>query len=543
MKPLDPRLFRSARSTAPYLAVSVVLGAVTAVLVVAQAALMATALARVIERRGADGLTPPLVALAAVVAARATTAWARDVVGHRASAMVKSQLRRQIVARAVDLTADPTQTTRRAEVASLAGSGLDALDGYFANYLPQLVLAVVVPLVVLLQLVRTDLTATVTVVLTLPLIPVFMVLVGFATESANAKRWSALERLSHHFLDVVEGMPTLRSFGRGRAQGDLVRASTDRYRSTTMATLRVAFLSSLILEVLATLSVALVAVGVGLRMVDGDLDLRTGLLVILLAPEAYLPLRQVGAHYHASAAGLAAAEQAFALLDAPVITSAGSSQVPAAPWMVHLDGISVLHPGRHRAAPDRASLTVRSGEVVCITGASGSGKTSLLAVLLGLRQPATGRVMISSVGPDPTSVSLADVDRSEWHRRIAWVDQVPYVASGSLADNVRISRPGARDAEVLDALAAVGLSLPLDREVGDGADLSAGERRRMGLARALLRQADLLVLDEPTAGLDEIAEAEVLGAVRRAAEAGSAVVMVSHRAAAIAAADRSVALS
>ena len=189
---------------------------------------------------------------------------------------------------------------RRSEVAALAIGGLDALDDYFGKYLPQLVLAVVVPVIVVVQLGLVDATAAVTVVLTLPLIPVFMALVGRTTEASNRSRWRALSRLSHHFLDVIEGMPTLRSFGRGAAQVQQVRISTDRYRSTTMATLRIAFLSSLVLELLATLSVALVAVGVGLRLVDGGLDLRTGLFVIVLAPEAYLPLRQVGAHYHAS---------------------------------------------------------------------------------------------------------------------------------------------------------------------------------------------------------------------------------------------------
>lgn len=541
MKPVDPRLFRYARSSVSHLAITVLLGTVTAVLVVAQAGLLATGVAHVIDRRGTRGLAPVLVALGLVVLGRAATAWAQEVAAHRASAAVKSQLRRQLTAQAVQVAADPTQSGRRAEIAALAGGGLDALDGYFAKYLPQLVLAVVVPAVVLLQLFRTDLTATLTVAFTLPLIPVFMVLVGKATEAANARRWDALARLSHHFLDVVEGMPTLRAFGRGRAQEDLVRASTDQYRTTTMATLRIAFLSSLILETLATLSVALVAVGVGLRLVDGELDLRTGLLVILLAPEAYLPLRQVGAHYHASAAGLAAADAAFTLLEQPVALQAGVDALPDGPLEVHLAGVSVRHAGRARPAPDRADVTLRSGEVICLSGASGTGKTTLLAVLLGLRAPDDGEVVVTA---GASAHRLGELQLDDWRRALAWVDQTPYLFQGTLADNLRIAAPSASDQVLRAALGRAGLTMPLDRPVGEhGDELSAGERRRVGLARALVRGARLLVLDEPTAGLDAATEDDVLQAVRSEAERGAAVLLVSHRPAALAMADRVVTLS
>lgn len=541
MKPVDPRLFRYARSSVSHLAITVLLGSATAVLVVAQAGLLATGVARIIQRRGTDGLGPLLVALGIVVALRAAVSWGQEVAAHRASAAVKSQLRQQLVRHAVQVAADPTQGARRSEVATLAGGGLDALDGYFAKYLPQLVLAVIVPVVVLTQLLRTDLVATITVALTLPLIPVFMILVGKATEASNARRWDALARLSHHFLDVVEGMPTLRAFGRGKAQVELVRASTDQYRTTTMATLRIAFLSSLILEVLATLSVALVAVGVGLRLVHGDLDLRTGLLAILLAPEAYLPLRQVGAHYHASAAGLAAADAAFTLLEQPVADSPATGAVPDGALVVQLSGISVRHPGREVPAPDGAELTIRSGEVVCLAGPSGSGKTTLLAVLLGLRTPDEGVV---TVGEGATAVPLSTLSLAAWRASIAWVDQTPYLFQGTLADNLRIASPTATDEELREALDRAGLAIALDRPVGQhGDEFSAGERRRVGLARALVRHAPLVVLDEPTAGLDNDTEADVLLAVGEEARRGAAVLLVSHRPAAMPAADRVVMLS
>ena len=540
MKPLDPRLLRYARATVAHLAVAVVLGIVTALLVIAQADLLARGIAGVVEAGGRTAdLTGILGWLALVVAARAAVAWARDAGAHRASARVKSQLRRQIVARAA-AQAPGGGGPGRAEVATLATRGLDALDAYFGTYLPQLVLALIVPVAVLARLATADTTATVTVALTLPLIPVFMVLVGLATHAASRRRWRALERLSHHFLDVVAGLPTLKAFGRAKAQAEAIRRSTDRYRTTTMGTLRIAFLSSLVLELLATLSVALVAVGVGLRLVHGDLDLQTGLLVIVLAPEAYLPLRQVGASHHASAEGLAAAEAAFAVLDQPVPASGGSTPVPdlQAGAEIWVDDVGVRHPGRAGLAPAGATFRAGVGEVVALAGPSGAGKSTLLRVLLGFTRPDTGRVLLPS--PDGT-VDLADVDPEAWRRQIGWVDQSPYLFAGTVADNVRLGDPEASDLRVGEALAAAGFDPHrAGHPVGEsGAGLSAGERRRVALARALLRCPSLLLLDEPTAGLDEDTESDVLAAVRQAA-ARAAVVMVTHRPAALAVADRVV---
>lgn len=272
MKPLDPRLVRQAGPARRHIVACVGLGAATAVLVLIQAQLLATGIARVVEHSvGAGALGGLLVGLGGVVAGRAVIGWATEVVSQRSAAAVKSELRRKVVAHVAARGPSALDGGSRAEVATLAGGGLDALDGYFSRYLPQLVLAVIVPAVVVARLLVADLTSALIVVLTVPLIPVFMVLVGQATETTTARRWDALGRLSHHFFDVVTGLPTLKAFGRGKAQAAAVRRITDEYRATTMATLRVAFLSSLVLELLATLSVALVAVGVGLRLVDGRL--------------------------------------------------------------------------------------------------------------------------------------------------------------------------------------------------------------------------------------------------------------------------------
>jgi thiol reductant ABC exporter CydD subunit len=539
VKPLDPRLLRYARATRVHLATTVALGLVTAALVLVQAELLSSGISRVVADRANRGtLTSILVGLALVVAGRVVVSWVQDGAAQRSAARAKSQLRMQLVERAASL--GPAGTATRAEVATLATRGVDALDGYFGAYLPQLVLAVIVPVAVLARLVSADLTATVIVALTLPLVPVFMILVGRATEAATAKRWDALARLSHHFLDVVAGLQTLKIFGRADAQPESVRRTTDRYRIATMATLRVAFLSSLVLELIATLSVALVAVSVGVRLVDGRLDLRTGLLVIILAPEAYLPLRQVGARYHAAAEGVAAAERTFTVLEAVVPSSGGQAATPdlRRDGSIRIRGLGVAHPGRTGRAPADVDLDARVGEIVVVVGPSGAGKTTLLSVLIGARSPDMGSVEVSGGGEWR---SLADLDIEQWRTHLAWVDQTPYLFAGTIADNVRLARPDADDRAVRAALDAAGLShMPIDRVVGEnGGTLSAGERRRVAIARSVLRDAPVVLLDEPTAGLDAVTEDAVLHTVARLA-ADRIVIMVSHRPAAIAIADHVV---
>jgi ATP-binding cassette, subfamily C, bacterial CydCD len=446
------------------------------------------------------------------------------------------------------------------EVVALATRGLDSLDAYFGRYLPQAVLAVTVPLVVLVCLATADLVATLTVALTLPLIPFFMALIGSYTVRRRQRRWEALARLSGHFLDVVTGLPTLRVFGRSAAQLGRLERVTDDYRRESMATLRVAFLSAFALELAATLSVALVAVGVGLRLVDGSLDLRTGLFVLILAPEAYLPLRNLGASFHASEEGMEAAGRVFTIIEsgaeaggpsaAPGASSAPGAAALGAPVPnlagaeIRIDGLTVRQPGRALDAPFEASLVVRRGEVVAIAGPSGAGKSSLVDVVLGLRNSAAGSVSLATA--DGHSVAVADLDRAEWHRHVAWVPQHPYCFPGTIAENVRLAAPDASDADVGKALAAVDLAgLDPAGPLGEaGSGLSSGQRRRLGVARALLRHSEFLILDEPTAGLDAASEAAVLASIRAAArDLNRAVLLVAHRPAALAIADRVVTIN
>lgn len=541
MKPIDPRLLRHARATRFFLAAVVALGTVGAALVIAQAMLIADIVVGGFEDGlTASGLRTPLLLLAAVAVGRALVSWLTELAAYRASAAVKSELRGRLLTRATELGPGWLTGQRSGSLVTLATRGVDALDDYFARYLPQLGLAVVVPVAVLARIVTEDWVSAAIIVVTLPLIPLFMILIGWATQARMDRQWRLLSRLSGHFLDVVAGLPTLKVFGRAKAQAESIRTITSQYRRATLRTLRIAFLSSFALELLATLSVALVAVTIGMRLVHGELDLYTGLVVLILAPEAYLPIRQVGAQYHAAAEGLSAAEEIFAVLETEP-RKGGTADVPESPRL-ELEDVTVRHEGRAVPSLARASLVVEEGETVALTGPSGVGKSTLLDVVLGFTAPDEGRVRVG--GAD-----LATLDLERWREQIAWVPQRPYLFAGTIAENVRLARPAADDAAVMAALRDAGAydfvaRLPegeLTVLGEDGAGLSAGQRQRLALARAFLADRPLLLLDEPTASLDGETEAGIVEAVRRLA-VGRTVLLVVHRPALLAVADRVVAL-
>ncbi|GAA1276167.1 hypothetical protein GCM10009579_39010 [Streptomyces javensis] len=515
------------------------LGLAGAGLVIAQAMLIAEIVVGAFQRGdGVTALTLPLGLLALVAVGRAAVSWLTELAAHRAGAAVKSELRLRLLERAVRLGPSWLDSRRTGELTTLATRGIDALDDYFARYLPQLGLAVVVPVAVLARIVTADWISALIIVATLPLIPLFMMLIGWATQSRMDRQWRLLSRLSGHFLDVVAGLPTLKVFGRAKAQAASIRAITGDYRRATLKTLRLAFLSSLALELLSTVSVALVAVDIGMRLVHGEMDLFTGLVVLVLAPEAYLPLRQVGAQYHAAAEGLTAADEVFAVLEREPSGAGGSPAPDARGAGLALDGLVVRHPGRTEPSLARTSCEIRPGETVAVVGPSGAGKSTLLNAVLGFAAPYEGRVLIG--GRD-----LASLDPESWRRQIAWVPQRPYLFAGTIAENVRLARPDADDEAVraalrdADALRFVS-ALPdgIEARLGEmGAGLSAGQRQRIALARAFLADRPVLLLDEPTANLDGETEASVVEAVRRLAE-GRTVLLVVHRPALLPLADR-----
>jgi thiol reductant ABC exporter CydD subunit len=549
MTALDPRLLRHARGTRRYVLVSVVIAVASGATFVVAAFAISELVVRPFQHgAGLSELRGPLVVLAVAVVGRAVLAWAGQVAAHRAAADVKSQLRHSLLQSTVRL--GPSWLARRntGELATLTTSGIDAIDGYFAQYLPALGTAAVLPFAVTAVVLSQDLVSGLIILGTLPLIPFFAILIGHGTADATRNQWQTLAVLGGHFLDVVAGLPTLLLFGRARVQAERVRERAEDNRRATMRTLRMAFLSSAALEFIATISVALVAVAIGLRLVGGSLDLGTGLVVLILAPEAYWPLRNVSAQFHVSAEGLAAAQSMIDVIEEP-----GARHRPptaAVPDLAHttlrVEGVVVQY-DRDRPALTGVDLVVRPGEHVGIAGPSGCGKTTLLWVLLGFIAPVEGCVLLDGpTGP----VDLADVDPDLWRAQVAWVPQEPWLAPASITENVRLARPDASPAaveralrmahatEFVDDLPAGGATI-----LGEnGAELSAGQRQRIALARAFLRDAPLVLLDEPTAHLDPTSEAAVTRAVRHLARSRT-VIAVAHRPALLAAADRVVHLA
>jgi thiol reductant ABC exporter CydD subunit len=540
---VDPRLSLYARSTRPYIGAATGLGLLSALLIIAQAWLLADVIAGTFHGRDLSALGAALGVLVGVVVARALVAWVVELAAVRSATRAKRQLRSALLRHLAALGPARVGEERTGEIATLATRGVDSLDSYFSLYLPQLILAVIVPTAVVAVILSRDWISAAIILFTLPLAPVFMALVGAATRDRTETQLRTLQRLAGHFLDVVCGLSTLKVFGRAKPQVQVIREISERQRQTAMATLRVTFLSSLILELLATISVALVAVAVGLRLLNGDLGLQTALLVLLLAPEAYLPLRQLGANYHASAEGMSAAEQVFELLETPLPPAGRRTDIPdPATSPISVEGLTVEYPGRARPALHDITLDVGPGEVVAVTGPSGSGKSTLLSVLLGFVAPAQGSVRIGDA-------DLFELDPQRWREQVSWLPQRPHLFAASIADNIRLGRPQASDDQVWDAVRAAGLepvvaelSHGLQARLGEGGKgISAGERQRVALARAFLRDAPLLLLDEPTAGLDGATEEEVLGAISRLV-AGRTVILVAHRPALAAMADRVIEL-
>ena len=540
----DPRLLRYARTTRAYLVVSVLLGGLTALLVVAQAWLLADTVAGAFAHRETLAqLRLPVALLLAAIVGRAALGWCTERAAQRASARAKSELRTALVEHVAALGPARLETERTGGLTVLATRGIDALDGYFSRYLPQVFLAVIVPVTVIAVVGGLDWISAAIIAVTVPLVPLFMALVGASAGERMERQIHTLQRLAGHFLDAVAGLPTLKVFGRAKAQAAVIGEMTDRYRQATMLTLRSAFLSSLVLELLATISVALVAVAVGLRLLGGHLDLRTALFVLVLAPEAYLPLRTLGTNFHASAEGLKAAEQVFTLLERPLPTRGAVTVAPdPSATRISVRDLEVTYPGRGHPALRPISFSIDPGEVVAIVGPSGCGKSTLLGVLLGLVAPDGGSVRVGDV-------DLGELDIDRWRARLAWVPQHPHLFATSVAENVRLGRSDAPADDVAGALAAAGLDdvvarLPqgVETRLGErGAGLSAGERQRVALARAFLVDAPLLLLDEPTASLDGGTEETVLAGIRRLVE-GRTVVLAAHRPELVALADRAISL-
>ena len=537
--------------SAHWLRLAVGLGVGNAVLLIVQAGL----LARIIDAVtfGGAGLAAvarwlwPLLALFLV---RAALVWASEQSAFRAAAQVKTALRDRAYRRIQAAGPAWLAGQRSGALAEDLTRGIEAVEGYYARYLPAMSLTVLIPLAILIVVLPLDWLSALIMLLTAPLIPVFMILIGSGVERLNQQQWKQLARMGAHFLDVIQGITTLKLFNASRREADVIARISDDYRASTMRVLRVAFLTSAVLELFSTLGIAIVAVFIGFRLYQLDLPVPellappeigflTGFFVLLLVPEFYLPLRNLGTHYHARMEAVAAAERLLTVLETPVAEgTAGGRRLPAgSPLRVRFEDV------HHRYEPGRPSLAgvhfeIGPGERVALVGPSGAGKSTVANLLLGFIEPTQGR--ITADGVDLRALELAD-----WRRQLAWLPQRPRLFQGTLADNIRLGAPDASLAEIRTAAAHAhaaefieALTQGYDTPVRErGAGLSGGQIQRVALARAFLRDARLVILDEATASLDPASEALVQRAVDRLARE-RAMLIIAHRLSTVRNADR-----
>jgi ATP-binding cassette, subfamily C, bacterial CydD len=525
-----------------YLAGSVGCGLVISGCAIVSAILLAHIASRVItEPSSARDLTrwmPALAALLTVWLVRAAAHWLQARLGQRGASAVIADLSGQVLTAVT--SRQPRQLhDQREAAATVVTRGLDGLRPYFTAYLPAVVLATILTPVSMVVLGLYDLKSAAIVLITLPLIPIFMVLIGMATADRSAAALAAMTTLQARLLDLIAGIPTLRALGRATGPERRIAALSAAHHRSAMSTLRLAFLSSLVLELLATLGVAMVAVSIGLRLAFGEISLSTGLTVLLLVPDVFWPLRKIGVEFHAAQDGRAAADAAFTLIGDAAGARAGSRIVSAAGAPIVIDGLSVA--GRDGLCPHDITAVIRPGQITVLTGANGAGKSTTLEVIAGIAVPASGRVTVGGV-------PLADLQPSAWWRQIAWLPHRPVLVPGTVVENLELFGP-------LGNLEAACAASGFDQVVAElpngsntvigsgGVGLSLGQRQRLGLARALGSSAPVLLLDEPTAHLDVATESRVLRAVTERARRGATVVVVAHRERVIAVGDDVVVVS
>lgn len=533
-------LVKSARPALPWVMLSVGLGVAGGLLMVAQASLLANIVQSVfIEHRPRRLLLPPFAVLAGVIVLRAALAWGREAAGFQAGARVRQEMRRALVQHIFDRGPAFTSRKRTGGLASTLLEQVEALQDFFAFYLPQLALAVMIPVIILAFVLPISWAAGLLLAFTAPLIPLFMVLVGMGAESISQRNFQALARLSAHFLDILQGLATLKVFGRSRAESARVAVFSADYRRQTMRVLKVAFLSSAVLEFFSSMAIALVAVYLGMHYLGylpfggygRPITLAGGFFILLLAPDFFLPLRDLGAHYHARAAAVGAAGEILKVLgdqDRPI--PVGTVRLPPHTGVgVEFRAVHFTHDAGRPAVLTGVDFELPPGGHVALVGASGAGKTTLLNLLMGFIVPTSGSIRVNGI-------LLESIDPEHWRLHLAWVGQNPVLLHGTVRENIRLGRADATDAEVESAARSARViefcrHLPrgLDTPVGEqGFGLSRGQAQRVALARAFLKDAPLLLLDEPTAGLDTENEQLVLTAIDDLAR-GRTVLTVTHR--------------
>lgn len=528
MKPLDPRLLRYSRSSRGFIFVGVLLATLNAALVIAQSVAIATLVTEIFQHHATVfGSRSKLLWIAIFFLGRGILSFFTEYLAAISSTKMRNELRTGLLDKILSGRSRAIFNEGPAAISLLATKGIDNLDGYFSRFLPQLFIAGVVPLTVGVAIASQDLNSGFIVLATIPLIPLFGIMIGRFTGAATEKRWRTLSYLSGYFLDLLSGLPTLKVFGRSKNQADKLNQVGEQYREETMKVLRIAFLSALALETVATLSVALIAVSIGLRLVGGSLSLKTGLFVLILSPEVYWPIRQVALYFHAAADGVEAANRIFVILEQPETDGTEATlKVDSISW----EELTVNFVGRNQVKIPKGEVV--KGRINVIAGPSGSGKSTFLAILLGFISGFSGDVIVANEG---RRVSLTEMQSDKWRDLISWLPQEVNFPAGSVREILNPTLSNISESEIIAALMRVGLSpadLPtgLDTQVGTLSEtLSVGQKRKIALARALLKPAQILILDEPSASVDDVSEADIATAIESAVADGKIVILVTHR--------------
>lgn len=495
-----------------------------------------------------DDVSQSLILLVFVVLIRAALVYVNEYGALLVSERIKASLRENLTAKVLRLGPGFIQQNRAGELSYTLTQAVDALDAFYSQYMPQIIIALVLPIGILSVVFPLDLLSAIILLLTAPLIPVFMVLIGRTTEALTRRQFSAFSRMSAFFLDTIRGLAELKNLGQSQNHAARLDQVSERYRDATLKVLRISFLSALVLELAATLSVAVIAVQIGIRLLYGQIEFHQAFFLLIIAPEFYLPLRQLGARFHSAQNAVSAARRIFEILDQPDLENPTieisreilPEDLFTSPFDIRFENVSFAYHGRETDAVSSVSFILKSGETTAVVGLNGSGKSTLAALLLRFIQPDTGRILYNGF-------DIQYIPVQKWRAGIAWLDQQPILFNDSLRNNLHLSNPDATEEQMVQAvknsqLAEVISSLPngYDTLIGENAfRLSGGQAQRLGLSRAFLKNAPLMILDEPTSHLDAILENELEESLAKL-HANRTCLIIAHRKATAISADQVV---
>ena len=531
---IDRRLFQLLKEDGRPFIVSIISGVLAAGMLIAQAFYLSIVIdSAFIQKSGMERLLLPLSLFALFSTLRMAFNWFSHTEANRGTLIIRSKVFTRLISTVGALGPLYARSVQSGRLSTTLLKGVEALDAYYSQYIPQLFFALFTPLLIAGTILPGDLISGGILLLTAPLIPMFMILIGKSASAMTEKQWKTMSRMSGFFLDVLQGLPTLKLFAQSKRQHDAIEESGESFRHATMRVLKVAFLSSLTLELVGTIGMAIIAVGIGLRLMGGKLTFQHALFVLILTPDFYLPLRQLGTKFHAGMEGVSASKEIFAILDqstpAPVQQATFTVKESAGKRTIVFTNVSYTYPGSSRPALEGISATIPAGKTTAIIGPSGAGKSTMINLLLRFQEPGEGSITIDG---NP----IHAIPLEEWHRQISWVPQHPYLFNATLRENILLARPDASAEQVESALTKSGLttfvgSLPqgLETMIGEqGARLSGGEAQRVALARAFLKNAPLLVLDEPTSHTDPELEAALRSSIQELMR-GRTTIIIAHR--------------